>query len=95
MAQPQILQGSWEELALQARAFQKRNDLLLIIPALAKEAPPSAEEIEHDASEQARIAAIHAARGSMTHVKVSVEDLHRERHQEKEIEERQMRDYSA
>ena len=32
MAQPQLIQGSWEELSARATEFKNRNDLLLIIP---------------------------------------------------------------
>ena len=42
---------------------------------------------EGDAREQARIAAIYAAVGSMAHIGVDVEDLHRERQADKEKEE--------
>lgn len=40
------------------------------------------------AHEQDRLAAIHAARGSMATVGVTVDDLHRERQADKEKEER-------
>jgi hypothetical protein len=46
-----------------------------------------------EAREQARIAAIRAARGSLAHVGVSVEDLHRERQADKEKEEQQIKRY--
>lgn len=32
MAQPQLIQGSWEEISARAVEFKDRNDLLLIIP---------------------------------------------------------------
>lgn len=47
MAQPQVLQGSWEELAAHAERLKGRSDLLLIIPAGPNDeeaAPVSANE---------------------------------------------------
>ena len=36
MAQPHLIQGSWEELCARADEFKGRNDLLLIIPGEAE-----------------------------------------------------------
>lgn len=35
MEEPQVIQGSWEDLAAHAEEFRGRNDLLLIVPARA------------------------------------------------------------
>ena len=32
MVQPQLIQGSWEELSAHAEEFKNRDDLMLIIP---------------------------------------------------------------
>lgn len=55
--------------------------------ALAKKLVTEHLPPDGDAHEQARIAAIYAARGSMAHVGVSVDDLHRERQADKGKEE--------
>ncbi len=55
--------------------------------ALAKKLVTEHLPLEADASEQARIAAIYAAVGSMAHIGVTVDDLHRERQADKEKEE--------
>ena len=36
MAQPQLIQGSWEDLCARAEEFKNRDDLLLIIPGNAE-----------------------------------------------------------
>ena len=36
MAQPQLIQGSWEELGARSNEFKDRDDLLLIIPGEAE-----------------------------------------------------------
>src|SRR5438132_9828939 len=91
MAQPQVIQGSWEELSAQADAFKYRDDMLLIIPARKSDRNGAYPSETAEEKEKARIAAIQAARGSMAHVGVSVDDLHRERQRDKEKEEQQIK----
>jgi len=47
----------------------------------------SAANRERERVEQEHVAAIHAAKGSMAHVGVTVDDLHRERQADKQKEE--------
>ena len=82
MTQPQVIQGTWEELSALAEAYKDRDDLLLIIPARETEQSGlSSGSLAED--EARRQAAIQAARGSMTHIPVSVDDLHQERQRDK------------
>lgn len=55
--------------------------------ALAKKLVTEHMPFKADARKQARIAAIYAAVGSMAHIGVTVDDLHRERQADKEKEE--------
>ena len=58
---------------------------------VAEHLPPASEA---EAREQARIATIKASIGSMAHIPVSVEDLHRERQADKEKEEKWIAEYA-
>ena len=75
---------TWLETAVQQTGLTPntlvKNLLRERLPALIK--PVST-------SEEARVAAIWAAVGSMAHIGVSVEDLHRERQSDKQKEEAQ------
>lgn len=73
-----------EEARLDAAARQEGIDSATLVKKLVNNLPPATAQA---ASEQARIAAIHAARGSMAHLGVTVEDLHRERQADKNCEE--------
>jgi hypothetical protein len=94
MAQPQVIQGSWEQLSSHADDLRKHRNLFLIIPA---EEPVSADDRssdtlrEDDADREAkRIAAIHAGMGTFAYSGVGSEDLDRERKADKAKEERQI-----
>jgi hypothetical protein len=44
MAQPQLIQGSWEELSARADEFKDRKDLILIVPGEARANPGVTED---------------------------------------------------
>jgi len=72
----------------QARLTEAARQRGLEPAALARQLVTEHLPSDGDSREQARIAAIHAARGSMAYVGVTVDDLHRERQADKEEEER-------
>lgn len=72
-----------EQALLTAAAKQTGLEPSALVKKLVTEHLPP----EDDAREQARIAAIYAAIGSMAHIDVSVDDLHRERQADKKKEE--------
>lgn len=80
-----------EEARLSAAARQQGVAPEALLKKLVNTLPPSPEsEAMLISREQERIAAIHEARGSLAHVGVAVEDLHRERQTDKQAEEQQI-----
>ncbi len=75
-----------EETWLEAAAQQTGLTPNMLVTKLLRERMPSLIPPEI-ASEEARVAAIWAAVGSMAHIGVGVEDLHRERQSDKQKEE--------
>ena len=66
-----------------AAEWMRMEPIILAKQLLMERLPPEA-----DTRERIRLAAIRAAVGSMAHVGVTVDDLHRERQADKEREER-------
>lgn len=86
MTQAQIYQGTWEQIASVARSHTGRANLTLIVP-LDEEVLDTRADAEKEA---ARVAAIHAARGSIVSEFSLVDDLHRERQKDKIREEQEI-----
>ena len=65
MVEPQVLQGSWEQLSKRGRELSKYANLYLIIPAEVEEFsnPPIRSGDDSQAIEAARIAGIYATMG--------------------------------
>ena len=72
-----------EQAQLTAAAERTGLEPSVLVKKLVTEHLP----LEADARKEARIAAIYAAVGSMAHIGVTVDDLHRERQADKEKEE--------
>ena len=89
MAQPQVIQGSWEQLSKRAAELQQYPSLYLIIPAETVSSD-AASPAESEAKEVARIAAIHAGMGKFTYNGLASEELRRERNTDNEREERRL-----
>jgi len=77
-----------EEIWLETAAQQTGLTPNLLVKKLLRERLPSLVQ-PIATSEEARVAAIWAALGSMAHIGMGVEDLHRERQDDKRKEEMQ------
>ena len=86
MASAQLYQGTWEQIAQYAQLHRGSKNLTLIVP-IEDAAPPARPDEEREA---ARVAAIHAGRGSLVSDVSLVDELHKERQRDKMREEQEI-----
>ena len=91
MAQPHVLEGTWEEIKLRDEELAGR--FLRVIVEPSKEQAQAVNENGHlsPQPEKERVAHIKSLRGKYAHLGVSVDDLHNERATDTAREEASLR----